>query len=331
VYAHIATQADRPGYLAVQYWLYWYYNDWNDRHESDWEFIQVLFKADTVQEALGERPVSVGYAQHTGGETADWNDPKLEKEGTHPVVYSSQGSHASYYAPALYLGRAADEGFGCDNTQSPSTRVTPRAVLLPDAPSGPDDQFAWLAYSGRWGERHSGSKNGPDGPAGKPRWAAPVTWQKDLRASSFVIPGGSGSPPAIVGTFCTVVGAGSQVFLDFAANPTRVFIIGVLLFMFLGFLLRRTSWSVVPLTPVVARRRAGQIVRASVRIYRRHPVAYLATGLLAVPVGLVATGLTRCWSICPTSATRSRSRRTRRTTRAASWPSPQASGRRCGR
>ncbi len=90
MYAHIARQADRPGYLAVQYWLFWYYNDWNDRHESDWEFIQVLFKAETVQEALGESPVSVGYAQHTGGETAEWNDPKLEKEGSHPVVYSSQ-------------------------------------------------------------------------------------------------------------------------------------------------------------------------------------------------------------------------------------------------
>ena len=27
VYAHIARQPDRPDYLAVQYWLYWYYND----------------------------------------------------------------------------------------------------------------------------------------------------------------------------------------------------------------------------------------------------------------------------------------------------------------
>jgi hypothetical protein len=32
VYAHIARQADKPGYLAVQYWLFWYYNDWNDKH-----------------------------------------------------------------------------------------------------------------------------------------------------------------------------------------------------------------------------------------------------------------------------------------------------------
>jgi hypothetical protein len=292
VYAHVATQRDRPGYLAVQYWLYWYYNDWNDRHEGDWEFIQVLFKADTVQEALGASPVSVGYAQHTGGETAAWTDAKLRKEGTHPVVYSSQGSHASYFAPALYLGRAASEGFGCDNTQSPSTRVTPRAVLLPDAPSGPDDPFAWLAFTGRWGERHSGPNNGPDGPMGKPRWTEPVTWQEGLRPTSFDIPGGSDTPPAVVGTFCTVVGKGSILFLEFAANPARVFTGLVLVFLLLVFLLRRTSWSQVPLRPVVARRRGGEIVRAAVRLYRRHPLAFLASGLLAVPIGLLTSAIT---------------------------------------
>jgi Vacuolar protein sorting-associated protein 62 len=125
VYAHVATQANRPGYVAVQYWLYWYYNDWNDKHESDWEFIQVLFRADSVDAALHTDPIEVGYAQHTGGETADWDSEKLEKEGTHPVVYSSEGSHASYFEPALHLGRSASEGFGCDNTQEPNTRVAP--------------------------------------------------------------------------------------------------------------------------------------------------------------------------------------------------------------
>jgi hypothetical protein len=191
VYAHVTTQADRPGYVAVQYWLYWYYNDWNDKHESDWEFIQVLFKAPSVEAALQTEPMEVGYAQHTGGETAEWNSDKLEKEGTHPVVYSSNGSHASYFEQALFLGRSANEGFGCDNTQEPSTRVAPQAVLLPDEPSGPTSKFAWLAFKGRWGERQGGPNNGPDGPLSKPRWTEPVTWEEDLRPSSFVIPGGS--------------------------------------------------------------------------------------------------------------------------------------------
>jgi hypothetical protein len=183
VYAHIAQQSDRPGFLAVQYWLYWYYNDWNDKHESDWEFIQVLFRASSVEQALTQDPVSVGYAQHQGGEVSDWTSDKLERDGTHPVVYSSERSHASYVQAALWLGRGASEGFGCDNTQAPSTRIRPRVVVLPDAPSGPDDPFAWLAFDGRWGERQSDPNNGPTGPASKPRWSQPVSWQEDLRES----------------------------------------------------------------------------------------------------------------------------------------------------
>src|SRR5262249_6843373 len=36
VYAHVATEADRPGKLALQYWLFYAYNDWNNLHEGDW-------------------------------------------------------------------------------------------------------------------------------------------------------------------------------------------------------------------------------------------------------------------------------------------------------
>jgi hypothetical protein len=137
-------------------------------------------------------------------------------------------------------------------------------VVLPDAPSGPDDPFAWLAFSGRWGEREHAPNNGPTGPTGKPRWSEPITWQEDLRHSSFVIPGGSEAPPAIVGTFCTVVGQGSVLFIDFMASPIKVLIALAVLALLLGFFLRRTSWRRVDPLPVVARRRAGEIVRASV-------------------------------------------------------------------
>ena len=289
VYAHVTTQANRPGYVAVQYWLYWYYNDWNDKHESDWEFVQVLFKADSVDAALDTEPIEVGYAQHTGGETAAWDDDKLQKEGTHPLVYSSEGSHASYFEPALYLGRSASEGFGCDNTQEPNTRVVPKPVLLPDRPSGPDDTFAWLAFDGRWGERHAGPNNGPDGPLGKPRWRSPVTWEENLRPSSFVIPGGSETPPALVGTFCDVVGKGSVLYVRYAAQPGAVLATLAALALILAFLLRRTRWDKVPPYPVVRRRRSGEITRAAWNLYRRHVPAFVVVGLLAVPVGVLAT------------------------------------------
>jgi len=288
VYAHVTTEADRPGYVAVQYWLYWYYNDWNDKHESDWEFVQVLLKAPSVQAALDTEPVEVGYAQHTGGETAAWDDDKLQKEGTHPVVYSSEGSHASYFEPALFLGRSASEGFGCDNTQEPNTRVAPQAVLLPDRPSGPDDRFAWLAFEGRWGERHGGPNNGPDGPLGKPRWTEPVTWEENLRPSSFVIPGGSETTPGVVHSFCVVVGKGSEIYIRYAAQPGAVLATLVALGLIVLFLLRRTRWDKVPAYPVVRRRRAGQLTRAAWNLYRHHVPAFVVVGLLAIPVGLLA-------------------------------------------
>jgi hypothetical protein len=30
VYAHVATDPDHPGELALQYWLYYVFNDWNN-------------------------------------------------------------------------------------------------------------------------------------------------------------------------------------------------------------------------------------------------------------------------------------------------------------
>ncbi|MDH5237934.1 MAG: Vps62-related protein, partial [Acidimicrobiia bacterium] len=139
IYAHVVRQPDEPDLVFVQYWFYWYYNDWNNKHESDWEGITLKFEASSVEQALQSEPVAVGYSQHEGGERASWDDSKLEREGDRPVVYSSAGSHASYFGSALYLGRAASEGFGCDNTSGPSERVDPEVILLPDSVSDPGD------------------------------------------------------------------------------------------------------------------------------------------------------------------------------------------------
>ena len=54
VYAHIATEADRPGWIALQYWFFWYYNPAKNDHEGDWEFVQLLFEADSVEARAGD-------------------------------------------------------------------------------------------------------------------------------------------------------------------------------------------------------------------------------------------------------------------------------------
>ena len=78
VYAHVATDPGHPGRLALQYWLFYVFNEFNNLHEGDWEMIQLNFDARDAREALAEEPVEVGYSSHEGAEQADWGDDKLE-------------------------------------------------------------------------------------------------------------------------------------------------------------------------------------------------------------------------------------------------------------
>ena len=54
VYAHVATDPSFPGKLALQYWFYYVFNDWNNTHEGDWEMIQLDLRcAGRARGALG--------------------------------------------------------------------------------------------------------------------------------------------------------------------------------------------------------------------------------------------------------------------------------------
>src|SRR3954469_8265423 len=110
-YAHVVAQPGKPGRLALQYWFYYPFNDWNNKHESDWEMIQLMFDASSASDALDRAPREVGYSQHSGAERADWGDGKLQRRGSHPIVYPGAGSHANYFVSSLWLGHSAQEGF----------------------------------------------------------------------------------------------------------------------------------------------------------------------------------------------------------------------------
>ncbi len=132
VYAHVATDPDHPGQIALQYWMFYVYNNWNNLHEGDWEMIQLNFAAATPAAALGTRPTEVGYSQHEGAERADWGDEKLELAGgTHPVVYPAAGSHANFYSSALWLGASGSQGVGCDDTRNADLVVHPAVDAIP--------------------------------------------------------------------------------------------------------------------------------------------------------------------------------------------------------
>ena len=149
-YAHIVVDEEEHR-VVIQYWLWWYFNDWNNLHEGDWEVMQVVFDADSIEGALNSEPIRYAYAQHGGGELADPGDRKLRLVDGHPVIYPAAGSHATHYEQELYPGvgrewhrlwlrQLASAGHRSHRSKSSSCRTIPiqRASLagLPSAAAG---------------------------------------------------------------------------------------------------------------------------------------------------------------------------------------------------
>jgi hypothetical protein len=289
-YAHVVTDPAHPGELALQYWFFYVFNDWNNLHEGDWEMIQLVFDAPTAAAALQTPPVEVGYSQHEGGERAAWDDSKLERvDGTHPVVHPADGSHANFYGEALYLGSSASEGVGCDDTRGPTVDVRPKVVTIPSGEAAARSSYPWIAFEGRWGELRPAFFNGPEGPNLKEQWTHPITWAEDWRSRSYTVPGGSVFGPAATGFFCAAVGQGSRSLVQLVANPVEFsLVLGGIVLLAL-FLLSRTSWR--PSAPLhLARRRAwGQTLAASGRMYIARWPLFVGLGVLFVPISLLVS------------------------------------------
>jgi hypothetical protein len=289
-YAHIAREPGFSGF-ALQYWFFYYFNHFNDLHEGDWEGMQITFKVDTPEEALRTEPDQIVLFQHSGGEHTDWDDSKLQKEGTHPVVYSAAGSHATFYSPGLWLGNGqSGSGVGCDDTTKPLITVKPKAVLLPDQEptKGP---FAWLSFTGRWGQRESGFNNGPAGPSTKVVWRTPFTWLAGTRGASPLVPGGSLLGPSVANAFC---GAVAQVtgFLNLAAKSTPGALgIAAAIFLIIVVPLSITRWRPVSLEPLHQPRAFGQLVLVSIRMYWRYRRSLLLIALSALALISALAGL----------------------------------------
>lgn len=291
VYAHLATDADHPGKLAVQYWLYYTFNDAKNKHEGDWEMAQVDFNASTAEAALRTAPYEVNLAQHAGGERSEWTDRRVQKDGTHPVVFVATGSHAGYFGAALYLGRSPHEGFGCDSTRQATEPAPVQIVLLPDVPNSPSAPFAWLAFHGRWGQRERAINNGPTGPAAKDQWLHPIEWADGLRAGSVTVPGTATLGPTLTNFFCGAVSTTSSALIWGLVHPAP-FLVLLAMVPFLCLVpARRTTWRPADPDPVRARRGGGQIIGAAARLYKRDLWTFLTLGLVFVPVAALAAAI----------------------------------------
>lgn len=288
-YARVVTQPGVPGKLALQYWFYYVFNDWNNNHEGDWEMIQINFDADTPAQALARGPTEVGYSQHSSAERAEWGGPKLEiVGGTHPVVYPAAGSHANFFNSKLYLMRSQAEGVGCDDARGPSRTLNPIVATVPTAREDYLAAYPWLGFDGRWGELQSGVFNGPTGPNDKTQWTEPFTWAAESwRDTSFSVPASGGIGTSATDLFCGAVAWGSEVLRQVKAHPVASIVVIGGLAVLLVWGLSRTRWE--PSSPLrVARaRRWGQMITAAWRMFWRHPRVFLGIGLLFIPIGIV--------------------------------------------
>src|SRR3954469_8484855 len=94
---HGRSRRDSQGRLWLQYWFFYYYNDFQlagplltgGKHEGDWEMIQIRLDD-------AEQPVEAVFAQHANAERHDWGYVARAGAST-PLVYVARGSHASYF------------------------------------------------------------------------------------------------------------------------------------------------------------------------------------------------------------------------------------------
>ena len=288
VYAHVATDPARSGQLALQYWLYYAYNDWNNLHEGDWENVQLLFDAPDAAAALTQEPVAAGYSQHEGSERADWDDEKLELvDGRRPVVYPAAGSHANFYDDALYLGSSAEQGVGCDDTRGPHIELRPEVVTIPSDAAAARTELPWIAFEGRWGELQEAFFNGPTGPNLKRSWVEPIVASEDWRERAYAVPTAGVFGTDATDGFCSAVERGSRALVQLLRSPLATLLVLAALLTLVAVVAMRTTWR--PTAPLrIGRRRAwGQILSAAGRMYVARAPLFLGIGLLLIPVSLL--------------------------------------------
>jgi RsiW-degrading membrane proteinase PrsW (M82 family) len=177
VYAHVVRD-ETPGIITIQYWALYFYNDWFNKHEGDWEMVEVVLTE------TGE-PEWVILSQHHGGTRRAWADAPV-RDDTHPVAYVALGSHANYFAGDEVYPNGKDIGnkrveimdrTGVAQAQIPEVILVPdRAELAEDAGVWPGAE--WLPFRGHWGEMAvQGDFGGPLGPADKGvQWEMPYQW-----------------------------------------------------------------------------------------------------------------------------------------------------------
>ena len=178
-YAHVVEgRGSYKGLLAIEYWYAYLYNDWKTVHEMDWEEVVIVLR---INRNRSTTPLACAYSAHHGGyrlrwtkvEKVDDRGNRNDKNGTHPVVYIAQGSHANYFFGGQTYATTSEvfNGLFIQTGKFPFTgefidfvtsfdegdRQLVEAVLVPLPPVRKrwTGEWRWLNFRGRWGSRGS--------------------------------------------------------------------------------------------------------------------------------------------------------------------------------
>ena len=167
VYAHVYPRAD--GGIDLQYWFYYPYNTGFlvFDHDSDWEHVTVSLDG-------GRRPTGAAFARHgnnSPGPFRPWAE--LRRLGTHPVVLSARGSHASYFdaGEVPFYDRVTDCADVAGRCPGVSWRTWLNVVNVGES-GAPREGGAFLAFAGPWGSGGSliPGTDAPPGPSHQRGW-----------------------------------------------------------------------------------------------------------------------------------------------------------------
>lgn len=203
-YAHLFWYDRAQGLLGIQYWFFYPFNEWVNRHEGDWEHINIILKGEGRLDEFTEatfRPVGYQFFFHgwrydtqdvfrIAGDSHSLGEAALGSPDDHVVVFAGGqgrlfgwgGTHsgASYPLPARFRDAGSGPLKPTEDTRAPTRFLAARdfqVIVLPepdrlDANLRPE--LSWVRLDFFAGQAHVAhnppfvSWLGKDGPVAQP-------------------------------------------------------------------------------------------------------------------------------------------------------------------
>ncbi len=173
VYFRVFKDYAQKNPIAIQYWFFYFYNDWSNDHPGDWETVTVFLNN-------AAQATEAAYSTHFEANRRTWSNLILSNI-THPNVYISNGGHGSYpfSGNTSYTGvndnhvgdrqrlnfneGCCTSGTGCSNF----------IYCMSDLSTLEANSSNWIWFAGGWGN----SNSAPKGPLLRTDAATSIYWR----------------------------------------------------------------------------------------------------------------------------------------------------------